>query len=71
MQTTHFSVVSAVLVARDAPNAERSLIRFSRKLQDHSVNNWRASTQTTYSSVFSAVLVAKAAPNVDMSLIWL
>ncbi len=72
--TTHFSVVSAVLVAKAAPNADMLLIWLPPKLQSCSVNNGRnktASMQTTHSSVVSVVFVARAAPNADMSLIWL
>ncbi len=72
MLTTHYSVVSAVLVAKAAPSADMSRIRLPQRLQKHSMNNGRnkkGSMQATHLSDVSAVLVAKAAPNADMSLI--
>ncbi len=39
MQTTHHSVVSVVLVARAAPNADMSLIRLHVRLESCSVSN--------------------------------
>ncbi len=75
MQTTHFRSVSVLLVARDAPNADMSLILFPKRLESHYVSNGqnkiKTTMQTTHLSVVSAVLVAKAAPNADMSLILL
>ncbi len=38
MKITHLSVVSVVLVARAAPNADVSLIKLLERLQDHYVN---------------------------------
>ncbi len=74
MQTTHYNVVSAVLVARAATNADMSLIWLFQRLESRYVNNSRNkknSMQTTHFSVVSVLLAAKAAPNADMSLIWL
>ncbi len=42
MQTTHVSVVSALLVAKAAPNADMSLIWLLERLQGRSVSNGRA-----------------------------
>ncbi len=77
MQTTHLSVVSVVLVAKAAPNADVSLIWLHARLE---IRFWellilkkqkqKTSMQTTHYSALSVVLIAKAAPNADMSLIW-
>ncbi len=74
MQTTHRNVVSVVLVAKAAPNADMSLIWLLPRLERRYVNNRRntkASKRTAHHSVVSVVLVAKAAPKADVSLILL
>ena len=73
MQTTHSSHFSVVLVAKAAPNADITLIRFLERLQSHIVIKGRNNKMQTptHSSVVSVVLVARAAPNTDTSLIWL
>ncbi len=72
MQTTHFSVVSVVLVAKAAPSTDMSLTWFFQRLQRRCLNTCvtkKTGIQKTHFSVVSVVLVAKAAPNADMSLI--
>ncbi len=73
MQTTHFRSVSELLVARDAPNVDMSLILLAERLQGRSVNKTETKTsmQTTHLSLVSVVLVTRATPNADTSLIWL
>ncbi len=67
MQTTHCSVVSAVFVAKAAPNAEISLTWLFERLKVPFVKKTAViknpnNMQTTHSSVVSVLLVVKAAP---------